>query len=336
MSKWGEAERIYERALEHSSNAGDLERVAQVLNNLGYVRHLRGDSPGGLNLCEQALEIWRQLQRPRAEASTLSTVGNIWSKLGNYSEAMASYDAALRIFRDQEDWEWIAIVYHQMAFAQWLQGDRLEEAQQHAEESVRYCRRYSIEKELFTALHRLGHVHMSCGRLQEAQECFEESYQISQKVRDDYRLRDNLLGLAEIAYQKGDYREAKIRVEQALEGIQPEEWGFPALEGGMRRLLGDVLFAQGEYDEALAEYCKAYPKIAQEETFTPYRLSRALESLEERISNLPAELAEQWCDDLRRCWEKRVQEDRGRTELLSFCRVQKLRATRRKVRETDV
>ena len=336
MSKWGEAERIYERALEHSGDAGDLERVAQVLNNLGYVRHLRGNSPGGLNLSEQALEIWRQLQRPRAEASTLSTIGNIWSKLGNYSEAMASYDAALRLFRDQEDWEWIATVCHQMAFAQWLQGDRLEEAQQYAEESVRYCRRYGIEKELFTALHRLGHIHMSRGHLQEAQKCFEESYQISQRMGDEYRLRDNLLGLAEITYQKQDYEEAERRVRQALEGIKPEEWDSPSLEGGMYRLMGDVFFAQGEYDKALGEYCKAYPKIGQEETLTPYRLSEVLELLEERFDSLPVELAVQWSDELKRCWEEQVQADSARKALLSFCLVQKVRATRRKVREANV
>ena len=335
MSKWTEAERIYERALEHSSEAGDLERVAQVLNNLGYVRHLRGNSPGGLTLCEQALEIWRQLRRPRAEASTLSTIGNIWSKLGNYSEAMESYEDALRIFRDQEDWEWIATMYHQMAFAQWLQGDRLEEAQQYAEESVSYCRQYGVEKELFTALHRLGHIYMSRGELQKAQECFEESYQISQKMRDEYRLRDNLLGLAEIAYQKHDYEEAERYVRQALEGIKPEEWISPFLIGGMYRLLGDVFFARREYDKALGEYCRAYPKIAREETFTPYRLSKTLESLEKKIGSLPAELAEQWCDDLRKCWEEQVQEDIGRTELLSFCLVQKVRATKRKAREVN-
>jgi len=336
MSKWGEAERTYERALKHSSEADDLERVAQVLNNLGYVRHLRGDSPGGLNLCEQALEIWRQLQRPRWVASTHSTIGNIWSKLANYSEAMASYEAALSIFRDQEDWEWIATVYHQMAFARWMQGDRLEEAQQYAEESIRYCRQHGIEKELFTALHRLGHIHMSRGELQEAQECFEESYQISRKMQDDYRLRDNLLGLAEIAYQKRDYDEAERYVRQALEGIKPEEWVSPYLLGGMYQLLGNVFFARKEYDKAVGEYCKAYPRIAREETFTPYRLSKALESLEERISSLPAELAEQWCKDLKRCWEKQVQGDSGWTELLSFCLIQELRATRRKEREANV
>jgi len=336
MSNWEEAERIYERALEHSSKVGDLERVAQVLNNLGYVRHLRGDSPGGLNLCEQALEIWKQLQRPRWVATTYSTIGNIWSKLGNYSEAMASYEAALRIFREQEDWEWIATVYHQMAFAQWLQGEHLEEAQHYAEESIRYCRQYGIEKELFTALHRLGHIHMSRGELQKAQECFEESYQLSQKMQDEYRLRDNLLGLAEIAYQKRDYDEAERYVRQALEGIKPEVWVSPYLLGGMYQLLGNVFFARGQYDQALREYCKAYPRIAREETFTPYRLSKALASLEERIGSLPAELAEQWCDNLKKCWEKQIQKGSGRTELLSFCLVQKVRATKRKVREANV
>lgn len=336
MSKWGEAERIYERALEHSSKSGDLQRVAQLLNNLGYVRHLRGDSPGGLNLCEQALEIWRQLRWPRWVAITCSTIGNIWSKLANYGEAMASYEAALSIFRDQEDWEWIATVYHQMAFARWMQGDRLEEAQQYAEESIRYCRQYGIEKELFTALHRLGHIYMSRGELQEAQECFEESYQISRKMQDEYRLRDNLLGLAEIAYQKRDYDEAERYVRQALEGIEPEEWVSPYLLGGMYQLLGNVFFARGEYDKALGEYCKAYPRIAREETFTPYRLSRALESLEERIDRLPAELAEQWSDDLRRCWERQMGGDSGRTELFSFCTVQRVRATSRRVREANV
>lgn len=339
MSKWGEAERIYERALEHSSEAGDLERLAQVLNNLGYVRHLRGDPSSGLNLCKQALEIWEQLQRPRWVAITHSTIGNIWSKLGKHSEAMVSYEAALRIFRDQEDWEWIATVYHQIAFAQWWQGEHLEEAQQYAEESIRYCRQYGIERELFTALHRLGHIHMSRGELQKAQVCFEESYQISRKMQDDYRLRDNLLGLAEIAYQKRDYEEAEKYVRQALEGIEPEEWVSPYLLGGMYQLLGNVFFARGEHDKALAEYCKAYPKIAQEESFspyTPYRLSKALESLEERIGSLPAEPAEQWCDDLKRCWEKQIQGDSERIGLLSFCLVQKVRARGRKESQANV
>jgi tetratricopeptide (TPR) repeat protein len=177
---------------------------------------------------------------------------------------------------------------------------------------------------------------MSRSELQEAQECFEESYQISRKMQDEYRLRDNLLGLAEIAYQKRDYDEAETCVRQALEGIKPEEWISPYLLGGMYQLLGNVLFVRGEYDEALEEYCKAYPKIAQEETFTPYRLSKALESLEERIDSLSAELAEQWCDDLRKCWEEQVRGDSRLTELLSFCRVQRVRAARRKVREANV
>ena len=335
MGKWEDAERVYKSALEHSGAEGDLDRVAQVLNNLGYVLHLKGKGQNGLNLCKQALDIWKMLDRPKWQGLALSSIGEIFAAMHNFSEAFTAYDAALRIFRDQEDREWMAILYHEMAYAKWLQGN-VDEAWGDIEESYTLCKPHGIEKELPTILHRMGHINMDRGCLDEALEYFKDSYKVSEEVKDHYRLIDNLVAFAEVAYAQKRYDEIEKRAKEMQQWIIQEGLRYPLLEGRMYRLIGDSHFARGEYGQALTAYCNAYPRIAQHGGYGSYRLSKELDLLAEKIQQLPPEVAEQWCDHFRECWGEQAQEDSGRTELLSFCLVQKVRAMSRRVRQANV
>ncbi len=327
--KWKEAVKAYNQALQYSRRVGDKERIAQLYNNLGYVCSLLGDRQAGLDLSKQALSLWETMRRDRWIATTHSTIGSILTMMENYEPALKYYNQALRIFREQEDWEWIETVYYEMAYSKWLRAvndeRQLNEALQDIEEALAICKRHNIQKELPSVLHRLAHIHLSLGNVAQAQIAFDESLKLAKQIQDNYRIVDNFVAQAEMAYRNNpaDYATISACTKQVEVCLDAEDLDYPLLQGRIYRVLGDSLFAAGKTDQALQYYGRAFPLIARHGGYGDYRLSRELEDLASKVHQLPSPKASAWIKELRKSWGKNIKKDNTRREVLfAFCDAQ--------------
>lgn len=336
IGQWDRAIRHYQEAFRQSSIARDTFHVAWALNNLAYVYYLKGDSPSALTLSQQALDLFQRLGQRRHVATTHSTLGEICIALGQYQEGLGHYERALAIFDVEADEEWTAIVHHELARAKWhlafeetetpleRREERLREALQHAERSLKLCEDYKLSKEFPVAYYRVGRVMLDLDELDEAERYFKESYEWSKELQDNFHLIISLASLAELAYAKGDSKGVKKRAKEAEKLMRERGLDYPLFHGRILRLLAQVYFDEGDYDRALDNYTEALTQIGRHGGYGKYRFDRELEALRERMAKLPKEIVSTWCDRFIERWQVDEKRAAEHPEVVTTCLLAKL------------
>lgn len=87
------------RSGELAEQAGDRQRYASALNNIGLALRCLGRLPEAESTSVQALENWRAVGDQRGEAATLSNLGRLARMSGDTAQARAKYTASLAQYR---------------------------------------------------------------------------------------------------------------------------------------------------------------------------------------------------------------------------------------------
>jgi tetratricopeptide (TPR) repeat protein len=219
---------------------------------------------------------------------------------------------------------------------------QLQEADADLERSYKLSKDANLTSELVSILHRKGHVAWELGRVEEAEEHFNESARLAVEVHDFHQAVNNLEGLVELYYDIGRkhhenkqfdlrdewYEKAKEIAEQWKAEYEDEGFDFPLYSGSRSRILGNIAYDREKYGEALDHYLKAYPRIASRGGYSKYALTEALDLLQERIDRLPPQVALEWCDRLEAHW-KEMGLSGDFPEMLSVCEICRDNAKRR-------
>jgi len=154
---WDEAARHYQDSVNACEKFNSpVHHLASALNNYGYVLGLRGRYEEAIALCEQALSLRRDLQHWRSVGSSYSTLGELYRYQQRYERAFECYNQALRIFEEQDDREWLAVVYQEWAIAKAYAGE-LDKASASIQRALELCERYNAQA-LPWALNRAGRI----------------------------------------------------------------------------------------------------------------------------------------------------------------------------------
>ena len=97
------AEMMYQEALEFWKSGGNLAWAADLQNNLGMLQHLRGDYESAASNFENAIEYSRISNSPRAEATSLTSLGDLYRDLDASPEAMDVYRQARILAKQLND-----------------------------------------------------------------------------------------------------------------------------------------------------------------------------------------------------------------------------------------
>ncbi len=87
----------YQQALNLWRQTNNISKQATLLNNMGVTHHLGGDLLKAKNCFDEALEYARQSSLPRAEAFTLTSLGDLYVDLGFHDAAREHYQLANQI-----------------------------------------------------------------------------------------------------------------------------------------------------------------------------------------------------------------------------------------------
>jgi hypothetical protein len=117
---------------------------------------------------------------------------------------------------------------------------------------------------------------------------------------------------------------------ERLDKMIEEGYDFPHHYGRLQRVLGDLAFDEGRYDDALRIYAGAYALLSKRQGGYGRRtFGDELNMLTERIDQLAEhdpQQAIEWCDTLSDYWSKADLVTTRRKTMLSRCKIHKAKA----------
>jgi len=279
----------YKQALELSIQTKDRLRRAWILNNLAFVYSQQARFGPALALCDQAKELWEQLNFGRGLGALYEVHGSINARMGQFDKAVNAYTIALDKF-DKHDYEWLSRIHAGLGLVYRLTGDLSL-----AERELEIAREYKIKRDEAMILHRLAHVKSEMGQSEMARRLFEESYAASVEISDAYHELNNLGDLSKIAIKDKKYDRLKYFTD--LYRKYKTNWPdmtYARAEGMLLKHLADLAMGLGPSNYAVAEryYRCAFTLLAKYETYKEYTVQKQLTSVEYHWESLKIPLVE--------------------------------------------
>jgi tetratricopeptide (TPR) repeat protein len=248
---WSEIEalELLMEAQDYEGGASLLMGATELLHRWGFGRFL--ESLHG--------RVMPSVGKP-SRAKLLHNLGAFLQDRGEYDEALAKYEEALRIAEELGNGAGGAISLHQIGNLHYLRGE-YDEALAKYEESLRIEEEMGDRARAAQSLHQIGMIHHDRGEPEEALAKYEESLGIEEEIGDRAGVARSLGEIGRIHQDRGEYDEALAKYEESL-GIE-EEIGYRAGVAASLHRIGIIHQDQGEYDEALAKYEESL-RIAEE------------------------------------------------------------------------
>ena len=329
IGRWEDAQKHYSQAITLIEKTRQDASLSNTYNNLGYVIGLQHDYESAVTFCRVALEIQEKNGWSQSAARTLNTLGIIFRGRREYDAALNYTYRALDIFQKSNNLEWMSKAYCEMGITLW-HSDSLESARKYLDISLQIARDKDFLSNQVDALHGLGHVAwtegklaMAEGRLAEAESKFTEaeyyfieSAEIAEKIYDARQAANSLQGLVELFYDRGyqfhqngnkkerDYWYARSEeiAEEWRKKFDNQNFNFTLYSGDRIRTMGHIAYDQGDFDTALQCYLEAYPKTASPWGFSRNLFPEALTKLSDRIDKLDPDRAIEWCKKIKKEW----------------------------------
>ena len=349
MDNLEKAESTYKYALELAMEAEkhDRDLIASLLNNLGYIYGVQKRYDIAENYCLQAADIWKDIGLISQMGRVDISLGILHRDRGNYEEAIKLLDQAVERVSGSRDYESIGRAHFHLAWAKWfkweeinktaiLKWDETKQKDDFRDIELLIDAKNDFDSSLDIAesgaarlipgiLHQMSNVYWWLGWLSDeqykakARQLNTRAYEESEQRHDVRYSIDSLVGDAEFDYDAGDYNKIPEYATklQAKYGRMEKEYSL--YFGRIIKILGDVAFSGGQYNEALEHYTDALPKIQRHGGFGKYSTRLELLRLERKLDKLPISEVDMWLKHFLDHWKKRV-------ELINWCEKERLRA----------
>jgi tetratricopeptide (TPR) repeat protein len=244
----------------------DPLKVASILNNAGYVHSFDGLYDKAIEYCQEALAMRETGKDIQGQGKSYSTIGDVYRNMGNYQKSLEAYNKAFEIFEPEHVRPWLAYIYsHRGAVLRLLK--RPEEARKDILASIHL----NVQKELPWAYHVLGCLYWDEMNWSDALKYFDKSDQYAIDIGDMHTQVNNMVGSAEIFYQKwaesgwknDSQTELILKKAATLQDVIQQGYEFPHHQGRMLRVLADTAFRQNRHEEALHYYAEAYSLLGR-------------------------------------------------------------------------
>jgi len=200
-----EGRRFVERVLE--SDEGITAPVrAKALNGAGWLAMWQGEYARAEGLCQESLELYRELHDARGMGLALYRLGWIASMRDNYARASTVLEESLACYRAVGDQTRLAFSLVALAFTALRHPDQSESPRVRAqlEESLALFRAARLRLYISYVLYQLGRVTARLGDLPAAYAYYQESLALFQELDDQGSLAACLEGWGAVVARQGD------------------------------------------------------------------------------------------------------------------------------------
>lgn len=243
--------KAWEASLEIVQVIGNRQEEFNVLVTLGNLYTDIGEYQQAISFYEQSLALARELEDRQGEADTLSNLGVVYDNFGEYQQAISFYEQSLTLTRELEDREGEADTLNNLG-AVYVNLGEYQQAIAFYEQSLAIKRELDDREGEATTLNNLGIVYFWLDQYQQAIAFYEQSLDLIHEL--DYRRGEAaVLGsLGDVYVQLGEYQRAIAFYEQSL--AIGRELGDRQVEAGTLGDLGIVHNELREYQQAIAFY----------------------------------------------------------------------------------
>jgi predicted ATPase/DNA-binding CsgD family transcriptional regulator len=240
-----EGQRFVEHALGRREGVPAAVQ-AKALNGVGTLALWQGEDERAEALCQESLELYRELHDPRGMAIALYRLGQIALSRGDYPVATSRLQESLVLYREVGEKVLLAFSLTFLALTTLSLADQRKypQVRLRIEESLALFREERSQVGSAWALYCLGVWHFQQGEAATAHALFEESLALSRTVQAPTYISYVLYYLGKVAAVQGDFPTAHIFYQQALALFQ--ELGDQRSLAACLESWGGVVARQGD------------------------------------------------------------------------------------------
>ena len=241
----GEARRLLARALERADDVPPDVRATALWWSARQAA-AQDDVKAEIPLLERALELFRELERPREIAFALGELGWIALQQGDHERAAELCEEALAVARATGDADAISGQLNFLADIYSARGDHLQALAAH-EEALELRRTLDNPILVINSTYNLGLAAWENGEIERARDAFDEAYARASELGDVLHTTASDFMLAELDLKAGSTDEAERRIVGCLAV-------YTELQNDRSRaecltVLGGIAAARGSYDD---------------------------------------------------------------------------------------
>jgi tetratricopeptide (TPR) repeat protein/transcriptional regulator with XRE-family HTH domain len=225
-------------------------RLAQTLH-----RYFDGvNDTAGLTICRHALDAARECDDRAAQARTLTTMGVMYGRQGQYAQATECHEQAVALAKDIGDRLTQGWALGNLGLIHDQQGRYAQAARCHRQTLPLHRELGDVTGEAI-ALSNLGLIYLRQSRYQPAARHMQQAIDLYRQVGHRFGEAIALTNLGEVRYRQGRYEQAADDQDQAL--VLSREIGSRRVEAWALTRLGKVRCRQGQHQLAIGSYQQA-------------------------------------------------------------------------------
>jgi len=182
---------------------GQESLLSRILNQLGNLEYLAGQSEAAVLLYQQSSAAALACGNHNVAATVMSNLGNVYIDLGRIEEASKLFEQSLQEAQEGGQVAAAAATLRAMALLHAEYGP-VALGLKYADEAMALHERIEDQARLLTVLSDCGHVYLIAGNLDRAEVCFQKALVLAQQREGKLGLDGVLVAMAELNRYKGD------------------------------------------------------------------------------------------------------------------------------------
>ncbi|MFH2038344.1 MAG: tetratricopeptide repeat protein [Chloroflexota bacterium] len=208
-----------EKALTINREIGNKYHEVITLHSMGMNCKEQGEYSKAIVFYDEAIELAIEYKIKNFEGSTFVQYGSVYDSLGDFKNAKKNYNSAIEIYREIEEGVDESKVFYQLGLLFHHMGQD-EKSRQICLEVIDKSNKIGDQESEACAYMQLGNALVELGKIDDAEEAYDQSIAIRQKMGQGFKATEPQAGLARIALLHNRPGKALFHIEQILEFLQ--------------------------------------------------------------------------------------------------------------------
>ncbi|WP_243835250.1 tetratricopeptide repeat-containing sensor histidine kinase [Maribacter spongiicola] len=244
---------LYQKALERSTEADNIELRIYALNMLSTVYRRTDAIKSALDYSQEALELAETITEPNIELKksitiSLNSIGGIYQMLEQYDLAIEKYERSMTLQKESEDKQGLAISHQNLGECYEFQG-KLEPALKNFRKALVYNEIIDSNRGKIICNYSIAHVYVHMGKVQEAITILENNLLKAISLSDQKIITTIYINLGWALIRLGDYDAAETNLESGLDLATSNEFNSEIAEAN--KFLSELWIKRDDYQKGM-------------------------------------------------------------------------------------
>ncbi|WP_405399857.1 tetratricopeptide repeat protein [Maribacter sp. Asnod2-G09] len=253
LSMYPKALELYQKALDVSINANNIEFRVYSLNMLSTVYRRTDAIKSALDKSQEALELAENVTEPnndlkRSITVSLNSIGGIYQMLEQYDLAIEKYERSMILQKELDDKQGLAISHQNLGECYEYQG-ALEPALKNFRKALVYNEIIDSNRGKIICNYSIAHVYVHMGKIKEAISILENNLLKAISIGDQKIITTIYINLGWSLIRFGDYDAAETNLESGLSLATSNDFNAEIAEAN--KFLSELWIKRDDYQKGM-------------------------------------------------------------------------------------